>query len=79
MGDETRSLVETWNVLKKELKDQFLPYNSSWVARELLRRLKQMGTTWEYVKQFSSLMLDIRDMSDEGKLFKFMIGLQNWA
>ena len=77
MGDETHSLVQTWDVLKKELKDQFLPYNSSWVARELLRRLMQTGTTREYVKQFSSLMLDIRNMFDKDKLFNFMIGLQN--
>ncbi|KAL0406151.1 UNVERIFIED_CONTAM: hypothetical protein Slati_3929000 [Sesamum latifolium] len=31
-----RERIETWDVLKKELKDQFLPYNTSWVAREFL-------------------------------------------
>ena len=50
MGDETRPLIKTWNTLKKELKDQFLPFNSSWVARESLRRLKHTGTVREYVK-----------------------------
>ncbi|GFZ09167.1 hypothetical protein Acr_20g0009750 [Actinidia rufa] len=40
MGDETRLLIEIWDTLKKELKDQFLPCNLSWVARELLWRLK---------------------------------------
>ena len=82
MGDETRPLVGTWVVPKEELKDQFLPCNSSWVARELLRRLKQTGTAREHVKQFSSLTLDIRDMSEEDKPFlrlDFMTGLQNWA
>ncbi|KAK4380949.1 hypothetical protein Sango_3015800 [Sesamum angolense] len=43
--------------------------------------------TWEvlksivrdYVKEFSSLMLDVRDMSEEDKLFNFLSGLQTWA
>ena len=43
MGNETRSLIETLDVLK-EWKDQFLPCNSSWVARESLRRLKHTDT-----------------------------------
>ncbi|KAL0419179.1 UNVERIFIED_CONTAM: hypothetical protein Sradi_1331400 [Sesamum radiatum] len=29
--------IEMWDVLKKELKDQFLPYITSWLARESLR------------------------------------------
>ena len=33
----------------------------------------------EYVKTFSSLMLDIKNMSEEDKLFNFMSGLQPWA
>ena len=28
---------------------------------------------------FSSLMLDIKNMSDDDKLFNFMCGLQGWA
>ncbi|KAL0396185.1 UNVERIFIED_CONTAM: hypothetical protein Scaly_0066900 [Sesamum calycinum] len=35
-----RERIETWEVLKKELKDQFLPCNTSWLARESLRNLK---------------------------------------
>ncbi|KAL0343011.1 UNVERIFIED_CONTAM: hypothetical protein Sangu_1188500 [Sesamum angustifolium] len=50
--------IETWEVLKKELKDQFLPCNTSWLARESLRNLKHTGTVREFVKEFSSLMLD---------------------
>ena len=33
----------------------------------------------EYVKQFSALMLDIRDMSEKDKLFHFLEGLKPWA
>ncbi|KAL0301978.1 UNVERIFIED_CONTAM: hypothetical protein Sradi_6474600 [Sesamum radiatum] len=36
--------IETWDVLKKELKDQFLPCNTSWLPRESLRKLKHAGT-----------------------------------
>ncbi|KAL0416330.1 UNVERIFIED_CONTAM: hypothetical protein Slati_3464900 [Sesamum latifolium] len=33
----------------------------------------------DYVKAFSVLMLDIRDMSEKDKLFTFMEGLKPWA
>ena len=33
----------------------------------------------EYVKTFSSLMLDIKNMSEEDKLLNFMSSLQPWA
>ncbi|KAL0373604.1 UNVERIFIED_CONTAM: hypothetical protein Sradi_3276100 [Sesamum radiatum] len=74
-----RDRIETWDVLKKELKDQFMPCNTSWLARESLRKLKHTGTVRDYVKEFSSLMLDVRDMSEEDKLFNFLSGLQTWA
>ncbi|KAK4397585.1 RNA-directed DNA polymerase [Sesamum angolense] len=72
-----RDKIETWDILKKELKGQFWPCNTSWLARESLQKLKHSGTVRDYVKEFSSLMLDIRDMSEEDKLF--MSGLQTWA
>ena len=74
-----RPHISTWETLKRELKEQFLPTNAAWLARESLRRLKQTGTVWDYVKEFSSLMLDIKNMSEEDKLFKFSSGLQAWA
>ncbi|KAL0300263.1 UNVERIFIED_CONTAM: hypothetical protein Scaly_3053000 [Sesamum calycinum] len=67
-----RERIETWEVLKEELKDQFIPFNKSWVAREFLRNLRYTGTVPEFVKEFSSFMLDVRDMSEEDKLFNFM-------
>ena len=74
-----RPQITTWETLKKELKDQFLPTNTAWVAREALKRLRHTGSVREYVKEFSSLMLDIKNMSEEDKLFNFMSGLQGWA
>ncbi|KAK4388202.1 hypothetical protein Sango_2426800 [Sesamum angolense] len=74
-----RDKIETWDILKKELKDQFLPCNTSWLARESLRKLKHAGTMRDYVKEFSSLMLDVREMFEEDKLFNFLSRLQTWA
>ncbi|CAA0819377.1 Unknown protein, partial [Striga hermonthica] len=74
-----REGIKTWDVMKRELRDQFLPCNTDWVAREALRNLKQEGAVREYVKVFSSLMLDISEMSERDKLFNFMAGLQGWA
>ncbi|KAG8371445.1 hypothetical protein BUALT_Bualt13G0088300 [Buddleja alternifolia] len=74
-----REKIETWKALKQELKDQFLQCNTSWLARESLRNLKHTSTVREYVKEFCSLMLDVKDMSEEDKLFNFLSGLQNWA
>ena len=78
-AESGRPQITTWETLKKELKDQFLPINTAWVAREALKRLRHTGTVREYVKEFSSLMLDIKNMSEEDKLFNFMSGLQGWA
>ena len=32
--------ILTLEILKKEIKDQFLPSNASWMARESLKHLK---------------------------------------
>ena len=74
-----RLKIERWEILKKELKDQFLPTNTVWMARESLKKLKQMGSVRDYVREFSSLILDIKDMSEVDKLFNFMSKLQGWA
>ena len=74
-----RPRIERWEILKKELKDQFLPTNIGWMVRESLKKLKQTGSVRDYVKEFSSLILDIKDMSKVDKLFNFMSRLQGWA
>ena len=74
-----REKINSWEVLKKELKDQFLLTNPAWVARDSLKKLKHTGIVREYVKTFSSLILDIKNMSKEDKLFNFMSSLQPWA
>ena len=46
--------------------------NMTWMAWESLKKLKQMGSIKDYVKEFSSLILDIKDMFEVDKLFNFM-------
>ncbi|KAL0336518.1 UNVERIFIED_CONTAM: hypothetical protein Sradi_4863700 [Sesamum radiatum] len=48
-----RDRIKTWDVLKKGLKDQFLPCNTLWLARESLRKLKHSGIVRDYVKEFN--------------------------
>ena len=71
--------IETWDHLKQVLKEQFLLNNTSWIAREELKRLKHEKSVREYVKSFSSLILDIENMYEKDRLFNFMSGLQTWA
>ena len=64
-------------MLKKELNDQFQPCNVGWVAKESFKRLRQAGSVRDYMKEFIYLMLNIRNMSENDKLFNFMSGLQH--
>ncbi|XP_016571348.2 uncharacterized protein LOC107869321 [Capsicum annuum] len=71
--------IDTWDKLKKEMRDQFLPSNATWIARNKLKRLRQTGTIRDYINVFTSLMLDIENMSDEDKLHNFISGMQEWS
>ncbi|XP_070018207.1 uncharacterized protein [Nicotiana sylvestris] len=74
-----RPKIDTWEKVRKEMKDQFLPSNVSWLARDRLKRLRQTGTIRDYIKEFTSLMLDIQNMSEDDKLHNFISGMQAWA
>ena len=50
-----------WGTVKKELIDLFLLKNVVWLSRESLKRLKHTSSTRDYVKEFNSLMLVIRN------------------
>ncbi|KAH0776453.1 hypothetical protein KY290_007864 [Solanum tuberosum] len=74
-----RPKIDSWELLKKELKAQFFPRNAGWIARDRLKTLRQTGSIKDYVKEFSSLILNINNMSEEDKLHNFLYGLQKWA
>ena len=56
-----------------------LPEDVAYLARKNMRRLKHTGSIRDYVKEFSSLMLEIPNMTEEELLFNFMDNLQGWA
>ena len=71
--------IETWEDFKREIKRQFYPEDVAYLARKNVRRLKHTGSIHDYVKEFSSLMLEIPNMTEEDLLFNFMDNLQGWA
>ncbi|XP_070037204.1 uncharacterized protein [Nicotiana tomentosiformis] len=71
--------IDTWEKLRKEIKDQFLPSIASWLARDRLKRMRQTEIVHDYIKEFTSLMLDIQNMSEDEKLHNFIYGMQAWA
>ncbi|XP_059663382.1 uncharacterized protein LOC132309045 [Cornus florida] len=71
--------IDTWADFTREIKKHFYPENAEDEARGRLRRLKQVGSIRDYVKEFTNLTLEIPDLSDKDSLFFFMDGLQLWA
>jgi len=71
--------IDTWDDFKKELKRQFYPENVVYEARKKLRELRQRGSIRDYVKEFTTLMLQIPNMTAEDLVFYFTDGLQSWA
>ncbi|RVW50351.1 hypothetical protein CK203_086379 [Vitis vinifera] len=71
--------IDTWDAFKREIKKQFYPEDVAYLARKSLKRLKHTGSIREYVKEFSTLMLEIPNMAEEELLFNFMDNLQSWA
>ena len=51
----------------------------AYLARKNMRCLKHPSSIRDYVKEFSSLMLEIPNMTEEELLFNFMDNLQGWA
>ncbi|KAK4403127.1 hypothetical protein Sango_1053400 [Sesamum angolense] len=72
--------IKTWDVLKKELKDQFLPCNTSWLVRlSLCRRIVNIQVTLEIKNDIyvGSKRLCVNDL-----LFVLKTGAQapyNWV
>ncbi|TYK30387.1 uncharacterized protein E5676_scaffold575G00690 [Cucumis melo var. makuwa] len=48
-------------------------------SREKLRRLRHTGSILDYVKEFTTLMLEIGDLPEKEALFQFKDGLKDWA
>ena len=53
----SRPKIERWEILKKELKDQFLPMNTAWMVRESLKKLKDMSEVNKLLNFMSGLQV----------------------
>ena len=71
--------IDTWADFKREIKKQFYLEDVGYMARKKMRHLKHTGSIRDYVKEFSSLMLEAPDMNEKELLFKFIDDLQGWA
>ena len=71
--------IDTWAEFKREIKKQFYLEDVGYIARKKIRHLKHTGSIRDYVKEFSSLMLEAPDMNEKEHLFNFMDNLQGSA
>ena len=71
--------IDTWAYFKREIKKQFYPEDVGYMARKKIKHLRHTGSICDYVKEFSSLMLEALDMNENELLFNFMDNLQSWA
>ena len=71
--------IDTWADFKREIKKQFYPEDVGYMARRKIKHLRHTGSIRDYVKEFSSLMLEAPDMNENELLFNFMDNLQGWA
>ena len=71
--------IDSWEDIKKELREQFIPESVGHIAMEKIVALKHTGNIRDYVRQFSTLMLDIRGTAEKDNVFFFINGLQLWA
>nr|GEU37490.1 hypothetical protein [Tanacetum cinerariifolium] len=77
--EQGTATINTWAKFMADFKKQFYPKNAKNEANSRLRKLKQSGTIREYVKEFTSLVMEIPELSDQDSLFYFFDGLQRWA
>ncbi|XP_070057602.1 uncharacterized protein [Nicotiana tomentosiformis] len=71
--------LNTWVELKAAIRLQFFPKNVEYNARRKLHELRLTRSVRDYVREFSTLMLNIRDMGYKDKLFAFIEGLKPHA
>ncbi|KAH0746915.1 hypothetical protein KY285_008572 [Solanum tuberosum] len=71
--------INTWEQFREDFKKAFFLNNVIYEAKRKFRELKQMGSVRAYVQEFTTLTLQIPNLTDDDMLFHFMDGLQNWA
>ena len=65
--------------IPRGVQKEFFPNNIIYEAKLKFRELKQKGSIRTYVREFTTLTLQIPNLTDEDMLFHFMDGLKSWA
>ncbi|GKA97882.1 putative retrotransposon gag domain, aspartic peptidase domain protein [Tanacetum coccineum] len=71
--------IDTWAEFVTDFKKQLYLENAKNGAKSLLHKLKQSRTIREYVKEFTTHVWEILELSNQDSLFYFLEGLQGWA
>ena len=69
--------IDMWDKFKREIKRWFNLEDVAYLTRTNMKGLKDIGWIHEYLKEFSTLMLEIPNMIEE--LLNFMDNLQSWV
>ncbi|TYK18079.1 uncharacterized protein E5676_scaffold306G004150 [Cucumis melo var. makuwa] len=78
-ADQSGNAIHSWEQFKTELRKHFVPHNAEIESRGKLRHLRHIGSILDYVKEFTTLMLEIGDLPEKEALFQFKDGLKDWA
>ena len=70
--EKGRCTINTWDAFKRDIKRQFYLEDVAYLTRKSMKCLKNTSSIRKYVKNFSTLMLEIPNMSNEELLFNFM-------
>ncbi|KAA0041284.1 uncharacterized protein E6C27_scaffold128G002760 [Cucumis melo var. makuwa] len=78
-ADQGENALHSWEQFKTELRKHFVPHNAEIESRGKLHPLRHTDSILDYVKEFTTLMLEIGDLPEKEALFQFKYGLKDWA
>ena len=68
--------IDMWDKFKREIKRWFNLEDVAYLTMTNMKGLKDIGWIQEYLKEFSTLMLEIPNMTEE---LNIMDNLQSWV
>ncbi|GKC00773.1 DNA mismatch repair protein MutS, partial [Tanacetum coccineum] len=66
-------------IFKTELRKEFVPHNVDSKSKAKLRRLCHTCTIIDYIKEFTTILLEFMDIPDQDAIFFFKYGLKECA
>ncbi|XP_076893884.1 uncharacterized protein LOC143546013 [Bidens hawaiensis] len=69
-------LMNTWADCVREIKKQFYLENAEEEARLRLRKIRHADFIKDYIEEYTSIILEIPDLTEKYLLFNFLAGLK---